>query len=94
MLPALKVTHIESDRQLVTIRSIVWHHSENRSLETIWLSSVQTHPTRSKNGEVIQKPLQYVQDAGIGPQFYKNLENMGFQIGKNQVSSGMLKCGV
>jgi len=65
MLPAWKVTNIESGRQSVTVRSIVRHHSENRTLKTIWLSSIQTHPTRSKNGEEIRKPLQYVYDAGI-----------------------------
>jgi len=67
MLSTLKVTNIESDRQPVTIRSIVRHHSENWTLEKIWLSSIQTHPTHSKNREEIRKPLQYVHDVGIRP---------------------------
>ena len=65
MLPASKITYIESDGQPVTIRSIEWHHSENRTLTTIWMLSVQTYSTRSENGKEIWKPLQYVHDAGI-----------------------------
>jgi len=94
MLPASKVTYIESDGQPVTRRSIVWHHYENWTLKTIQMLSVQTYPTCSKNGEEIRKLLQYVHNAGIHRKYYKNLENIGFQIGKNRASNGMLKWGV
>ena len=65
MLPALKVTYIESDERPVTIRSIVSHNSENRTVTTAQMSSIETYSTRSENGEEIRKPLQYVQDVGI-----------------------------
>jgi len=65
MIPASKVTYIESDGQPVTIRSIVWHHSENQTLKTIQIPSIQTYSTCSENGEEIGKPPQYVHDAGI-----------------------------
>ena len=65
MLPALKVPHIESDGQPVTIRSAVQHYSENWTFKTIWMSSIHTYSASSVNGEEIRKPLQHVYDAGI-----------------------------
>jgi len=65
MLPASKVTHIESDGQLVTIPSAIRYHSKNGTFKTIRMSSIQTYSVGSENREEIQKPLQYVYDAGI-----------------------------
>ena len=65
MLPAPKVTYIESDGQPVTKRSIVWYHSENQTLTTIRMPCIQIKSTHSENGEEIWKPLQYVHDVGI-----------------------------
>jgi len=41
-------TNNEPDRQPVTLRSTVWYPSKNKTPETIWLSSIQTHPTAER----------------------------------------------
>jgi len=48
---------IRIDVEPVTIRRIVRNHSENQTFKTIWLSSIQTYSTHSKNTEEIRKPL-------------------------------------
>jgi len=65
MLPASKITNIESDGRPVTIQWAVRHYSENWTFKKFQMSSIQTYSASSANGEEIRKPLQHVHDAGI-----------------------------